>query len=78
MDMTSAQCKMARAALSWGTKDLARHARVGVNTVNRFETGQSTPIPSTVAAMRRAFEAAGVEFLPGGGVRLREQPAEAT
>ena len=77
MEMTIPQCKMARAALGWGIRDLANRARVGTTTVSRFEAGQGTPIPSTVAAMRRAFEEAGVEFKPDGSVRLREQPAEA-
>jgi predicted transcriptional regulator len=71
MEMTAPQCKMARAALGWGIRDLARHARVGSTTVSRFEAGQGSPIPSTVAAMQRAMEAAGVEFIPAG-VRLRE------
>ena len=71
MDMTIPQCKMARAALGWGIKNLASRARVGTTTVSRFEAGQGTPIPSTVAAMRRAFEEAGIEFIPGGA-RLRD------
>jgi transcriptional regulator with XRE-family HTH domain len=71
MTMTSAQCKMARAALGWSARDLAREAQVGSATVDRFETGRGKPIPSTVAAMQRAFEQAGVEFIPSG-VRLRE------
>jgi predicted transcriptional regulator len=76
MEMTIPQCKMARAALGWGIKDLATRAKVGSTTVSRFEAGQGTPIPSTVAAMRRAFEEAGIEFIPGGA-RLREQSSEA-
>ena len=38
--MTPTQCRMARAALEWSTTDLARAADVGVNSVNRFETGR--------------------------------------
>ncbi len=68
---------MARAALGWSTIDLARKADVGVATVNRFETGQATTIPATLAAIQRALEAAGVEFIPenggGAGVRLRKE-----
>jgi transcriptional regulator with XRE-family HTH domain len=67
---------MARAALGWGVRDLAREARVGIMTVSRFEGGQANPIPATMTAIQRALEAAGVEFIPGGA-RLREQPAEA-
>jgi transcriptional regulator with XRE-family HTH domain len=70
---------MARAALDWGIRDLAREARVGVNTVARFEAGQAIPIPATLAAIQRALEEAGVEFISGDGggpgVRLRRPSA---
>ena len=69
------QSKMARAALGWSVRDLAREARVGVNTVVRFEAGQASPIPATLAAIQRALEAAGVEFTDGDepGVKLRKR-----
>lgn len=77
--ITAAQSKMARAALGWNTAELAKRANVGIATVNRFETGQATTIPATVAAMQRALEDAGVVFLAEGeagdggpGVRLRK------
>ena len=68
------QSKMARAALGWSVRDLAREASVGVNTVVRFEAGQVQPIAATLAAIQRAFEAAGIIFIEqddgGPGVRL--------
>ena len=67
---------MARAALNWGVRELAQASGVGVNTVVRFENEKVEPNRSTLAAMQRALEAAGIEFLAGGGVRMRE-PAEA-
>jgi transcriptional regulator with XRE-family HTH domain len=74
--INSAQCKMARVALSWNAAKLAQAAEVGVATVNRFEAGTGVPIPATLAAIQRALEAAGVEFIPenggGAGVRLRK------
>ncbi|WP_408903995.1 helix-turn-helix domain-containing protein [Rhodopila sp.] len=67
---------MARVALGWSAAKLAGAAKVGVATVNRFESGAATPIPATLAAIERALEAAGVEFIPenggGAGVRLRK------
>jgi ribosome-binding protein aMBF1 (putative translation factor) len=76
MSITAIQSKMARAALGWSTGDLAREAQVGIATVNRFETGQAIPINATLAAIKRALEAGGVEFIPenggGAGVRLRK------
>lgn len=77
--MTPAQSRMARAALKWSATDLAKRSGVGYATVARFET--DTPVQeATIAALRTALEAAGVEFIPAGGasggggpgVRLRQ------
>ncbi len=69
--ITTAQCKMARAALGWGVRELAARAKVSPSTVNRFEIGLSEPNAATLTVIRLALEAAGVEFIPSG-VRLRE------
>ena len=45
--------------------------------LSRFEARRGMLSLDKLAAIRSAFENAGVEFLPGGGVRLREQAAEA-
>jgi transcriptional regulator with XRE-family HTH domain len=55
MTMSPLQCKMARVALGWTGRDLAKAAQVGAATVDRFETGRSTPIPATLNAMSRAL-----------------------
>ena len=73
--MTPAQCRMARAALELGIRELAEAAAVSTNTITRFERGE--PLKErTVAAMRAALESAGVEFIAenggGPGVRLRK------
>ena len=65
---------MARAALKWGIRDLAREAGVAVSTINRFETGQAEPIRSTLTVLRQTFEEAGVEFCAEDGVRLKSAP----
>ena len=64
---------MARAALHWSLKELAGRSMVSHVTINRFENGQAESNPANVAAMRRALEAAGVEFIPenGGGAGVR-------
>jgi transcriptional regulator with XRE-family HTH domain len=45
-------------------------------TLARFELGNGSPQRRTIAAIQRALEAAGVEFIPenggGAGVRLRK------
>jgi len=70
--MLAVQCKMARAALGWGVRDLAKAAGVSVDTVSRLERGEDL-MPRTLAAMRSTLEAAGVEFTNGEapGVRLK-------
>ena len=72
LDITSVQCRMARIALGWGTRDLARAAGVSTDTVARMERGERLK-SSTVSAFRSAFEAAGIEFIPenGGGPGVR-------
>jgi transcriptional regulator with XRE-family HTH domain len=72
MSITAIQSKMARAALGWKTVDLAKAAEVSPTTVNQFEQGTTAPQRSTLAAMRRAFEAAGIEFFNTDGVRLKK------
>jgi transcriptional regulator with XRE-family HTH domain len=69
---------MARAALRWDIPELASRANLHRMTISRFELEQSKGTRATKALLRLALEAAGVEFLPEGGVRLREQPAEVT
>jgi transcriptional regulator with XRE-family HTH domain len=74
VSLTDNQCRMARAGLSLGVRDLAAAAKVSTNTITRFERGEAI-YPRTAAAIRAALEAAGVEFIPadggGAGVRLR-------
>lgn len=78
--ITPSQCRMARAALQWSLKVLAKRSRVNHVTINRFETGQAASNPSTLAAIRAALETAGIEFIAenggGPGVRLRKPGAQ--
>jgi len=69
-NLDATQCKMARAALGIGVRELAARAVVSPDTVSRLEKGERLH-QRTVIAIREAMEAAGVEFLPDGGVRLR-------
>ena len=51
-------------------------AEVSIVTIRNFELEKSTPQRSTLAAIQRALESAGVVFIPenggGPGVRLRD------
>ena len=73
--MHAVQSRMARAALGWGVRELAAASKVSPDTIARLERGE-TLYPRTVAAIRAALEAAGVEFIEenggGLGVRLRK------
>src|SRR3712207_6571695 len=74
--MQPVQCRMARAALGWGVRDLASAAQVSPDTIARLERSE-TLYPRTFVAIRGAMENAGVVFLGknggGPGVRLRKQ-----
>lgn len=74
--MSPEQCKMARAGLGLGVRELAALADVSTNTITRLERGEAL-YPRTVEAIRSALEAAGVEFIPenggGAGVRLKNK-----
>lgn len=71
------QCRAARGLLEWSQQELAERARVGVVTVHQLESGVSQPRQATLDVIKRAFEAAGVEFIDenggGPGVRLRKR-----
>jgi len=73
--ITSAQIRAARGLLRWSAKDLAKAATVGVATVSRAEIseGKHSVTTANLAAMRLAFEGAGLAFIPenGGGVGVR-------
>ncbi len=73
MEMSAAQCRMARAALQLGVREVATLAQVSPNTVARLERGEVL-LPRTVCIIRAALETAGVEFIEenggGPGVRL--------
>ena len=73
--MKAVQIRMARAAVGWGVRELAEKAGVTANTISRIESGADAK-QSTIEAIRRALEAAGVEFTNGDkpGVRLVRDP----
>lgn len=77
--MLPVQCKMARAAVGLGVRDLAEKADVSPETVVRFEQGAALR-DRTIAAIRAALEAAGVDFIAenGGGVGVRLRRSSGT
>ncbi|WP_280137957.1 helix-turn-helix transcriptional regulator [Aminobacter sp. DSM 101952] len=72
------QCRAARAMLGWSQGELAEASAVSKTTVVDFERGIRTPHRNNLGAIRRAFELAGISFIPenGGGAGVRfEKPA---
>jgi DNA-binding XRE family transcriptional regulator len=76
MAVTSAQVRMARAALDWTVRDLAEKTGLHRNTINNIEVGRYLGDPKTLELIEKTFRAAGVEFIDengaGAGVRLRK------
>lgn len=79
--LTGAQIRAARALLRLSAVELAEQAKVGIQTIKRFEAADGVPPSrsSTLMEVRAALEAAGVEFMGtpdnGPGVRLRPRDA---
>jgi transcriptional regulator with XRE-family HTH domain len=77
--VTSAQVRMARAALNWTVRDLAEATGLHRNTISNLEVGRYAGDPETLALIRSVLIRAGVEFIDenggGAGVRLRK-PSE--
>ena len=74
--LTDAQCRAARGLLDWSQLDLAKQAGVGIVTIRQLEAGTHEPRRATLDVVRRALEAAGIQFIDenggGAGVRLRK------
>lgn len=77
MEITRDQCRGARALLEWTQDRLAEAAGVAKKTLADFEAGKRTPYDRTLADIRRALEAAGIQFIPenggGAGIRFRNR-----
>lgn len=77
--LTGEQIRAARALSRLEQADLARGAEISLETVKRLEKarGAISANTATEAAIRRAFDAAGVIFIDengeGPGVRLRKE-----
>ena len=76
--LTSAQIRAARSLIRWSAEDLARESSLSVATIRRAEIAdvETSMTAANDLAVRRALEAAGVEFIDenggGPGVRLRK------
>jgi hypothetical protein len=80
--LISAQIRAARSLIRWSADDLANRSSLSVATIRRAELtdGDTSMTAANDLAVRRALEAAGVEFIDenggGAGVRLRKPRRE--
>jgi transcriptional regulator with XRE-family HTH domain len=76
MPVTSAQLRMARAALNWTVRELAAATGLHRNTITNIEVGRYAGDETSLAVIERVLTKAGIEFLDendgGPGVRLRK------
>ncbi|WP_342111598.1 helix-turn-helix transcriptional regulator [Methylobacterium sp. SI9] len=77
MSLSAAQSRAARGLLDWSQTELASRSNLSESTIRDFEKGRRVPSPNNLAAVARAFETAGLEFIPenggGAGIRFRER-----
>ena len=66
MQIDPTACRMARAALQLSRGQLAGEAKTSVGVIRDYEHGRATPHRNNLAAIVRAFERGGVEFLAHG------------
>lgn len=75
MSISPAQCRAARALLSWSQEELANKSRISRKTIADFERDARLQHGRTVEAVQATLEASGVEFIAqnggGEGVRFR-------
>ncbi len=70
--MNGEQIRAARSLLGWTASDLAEQSGVSYPTIQRLDATKG-PVGGrhdTVEAIRRAFEAQGVQFLEAGSVSV--------
>ena len=77
--LISPQIRAARALIRWTAEDLSRKSAVSLRTIRRAELAKrdTSMTAANDISVRRALEAAGVEFIDenggGPGVRLRKR-----
>jgi transcriptional regulator with XRE-family HTH domain len=76
MAVTSAQVRMARAALNWTVRQLAEATGLHRNTITNIEVGRYVGDEKSLKVIQTVLSRAGVEFIDedggGPGVRLRK------
>lgn len=71
--ITAQQIKAARALLDWKQSDLALASGLSLPSVNNIERAIGSPRVDTINALETALQNAGIEFMSGQGVRLKDE-----
>lgn len=77
--MTAEQLRAARAMLRWDQAQIAAKADVSLPTIKRLEKMDGPLLDTrgaTVAAIRQAFERAGILFTDDNGLSLKGKPSK--
>lgn len=69
--ITTAQIRGARGILNWSQGDLSERTDISATSIGSIENGLTQPRESTLAIIQKAFEDAGIEFLPNDGLRKK-------
>lgn len=67
------QIRAARALLNWSQDDLAKASGIARSSIKNIENDITTARKDTIYDIQLAFENCGVEFLPGSGVRIKNE-----
>jgi transcriptional regulator with XRE-family HTH domain len=73
MSINTAQIRAARGLLNWTQGDLAARTNISTTSIGSIENDTTKPRESTLQLIQKAFEDAGIEFLPASGVRKRDE-----
>jgi transcriptional regulator with XRE-family HTH domain len=77
MPISADQCRAARALLEISQEELGERSGVSKRSIAEFERGEAVPYGRTLAHLRDALEAAGIDFIAenGGGSGVRRKAA---
>ena len=67
------QIRAARALLNWSQDDLATASGIARSSIKNIENDITTARKDTIHDIQVALENSGIEFLPGSGVRIKEE-----
>lgn len=69
--ITTAQIRGARGILNWSQGDLSERTGLSPTSVGGIENGLTNPRDTSLMAVQKAFEDAGIEFMANDGIRKK-------